>query len=189
MAKPKPKPLPVTTEAISKAAETNAIKALVALADAFNRVALHGPFETELRMMCSVYLGGEKKAYRRMELAIGVGFMPEKIGMGKRQGLIFSFKPHKELQREGHPVEHIEIGWNDVINHFGDLADQIEERLNRNRESPILVSAIDKQVKDVIAKNPSMHKILTQGFAVAQTRAKQEAQDDSMEEIPGFGMF
>lgn len=187
--KPKPKPLPVTTESIGKAAETNAIKALVALADAFNRVALHGPFATELPMLCSVFVGGEKKQYRKMNISIGTRFMPEKIQMGKKQGLIFILSPHSPLQREGLPIERIEVSWDDIINQFGDLADQIEERLNRDRSQPILVKAIDEQIKAVIAKNPSMHKILTEGFAVAQTHAKQVASDESMEEIPGFGMF
>lgn len=187
--KPKPKAIPVTTEAIGKAAGTNAIKALVALADAFNRVALHGPFKTQLRMFCSAYVGGEKQSYRKMEFGMDIPFMPAQISMGKKQGLIFSFTPHAPLNREGHPIERVEIGWDDLINNFGDLADKIEERLNRDREYPILVKSIDEQIKAVIAKNPSMHKILTEGFTVAQTHAKQEASDDSMEEIPGYGMF
>jgi hypothetical protein len=187
--KPKPKPLPVTTETIGKAADTNAIKALVALGDAFNRVALHGPFATELPMFCSTFVGGEKQQYRKHSIPIGTRFMPDKISMGKKQGLIFSFTPEGQLQREGHPIDRAEIGWDDVINHFGDLADKIEERLNRNREQAILVESIDTQIKAVIAKNPSMHKILTEGFALAQVHSKQAANDDSMEEIPGFGMF
>lgn len=187
--KVKPKALPVTTEAIGKAAGTNAIRALVALADAFNRVALHGPFGNELPMLCSAFVGGEKQQYRKLNIQIGTRFMPSQITMGKKQGLIFIFTPHSPLQREGLPVERIEISWDDLINNFGDLADKIEERLNRDREQPVLVAAIDSQIKAVIAKNPSMHKILTEGFSVAQTHAKQEASDDSMEEIPGFGMF
>lgn len=187
--KPKAKPLPVNTENIAKAAQTNAIRALVALADAFNRVALFGPFETELPMFCSVYVGGEKQQYRKDNISIGTPFMPASISMGKRAGLIFAFTPTGQLQRQGAPIERIEIGWDDLINNFGELADQIEDRLNRDRHEKILVSSIDEQIKAVIAKNPSMHKILTEGFAVAQTHAKQDAADDSMEEIPGFGIF
>lgn len=187
--KPKPKPLPVTTETIAKAAQTNAIRALVALADAFNRVALHGPFATELPMFVSAFIGGEKQQYRKMNVGIGVKFTPDQISMGKKQGLIFSFIPHAKLEREGHPVDRVELSWDDVINYFETLADQIEERLNRDREETILVVSINQQIKDVIAKNPSMHKILTEGFNVAQMHAKQAANDDSMEEIPGFGMF
>jgi len=187
--KAKPKPLPVTADAIGKAADTNAIKALVALADAFNRVALDGPFYTQLPSFVSVFVGGEKQQYRKMNVKIGAGFEPGAITLGKKQGLIFSFKPIKKMEREGHPVERIEVTWDDVIDLFGELADKIEERLNRNRSDIILVSAINAQIKQVIEKNPSMHKILTEGFALAQVHAKQQASDDRLEEIPGFGMF
>lgn len=185
----KPAPLPVTTDAIAKAADTNAIKALTALADAFNRIALDGPFITELPMFVSVFVAGNKNAYRRMNFGIGESFMPEKLSLGKKAGIIFSFKPSKPIEREGQPVERIEVNWDDVINYFGDLPDKIEERLNRNRETSILVAAINKQIQAVIDKNPSMHKILTEGFELAQVHAKQNAQDDRLEEIPGFGMF
>lgn len=181
--------LPVTSEAIAKAADTNAIKALVALAAAFNRVALDGPFATVLPSFVSVFVGGEKQQYRKMNVGIGQRFDPLQISLGKKTGLIFAFKPMTAMEREGYPVERIEVNWDDVINIFGDLPDKIEERLNRDREQPILVSAIDEQVKAVIAKNPSMHKILTQGFALAQTHAKQSANDDRLEEIEGFGTF
>lgn len=188
--KKKPAPLPVTAENIGKAAQTNSIKALVALADTMNRVALHGPFPTELPMFCSVYLPNKQpNGYRKMNIGIGTKFMPDKVFLGKKSGLIFSFTPAASLQREGENVERIEIGWDDLINSFGDLADKIEERLNQNRQEPLLVENINSAIKAVIAKNPSMHKILTEGFALAQVHAKQEASDDSMEEIPGFGMF
>jgi hypothetical protein len=188
--KPKPKPLPVTAENIGKAAKTNSMKALVALSEAVNRVALHGPFATELPLFCSVYIPSKApNGFRRMNINIGTKFMPDKVFLGKKSGLIFSFTPTVAMQREGEAVERIEMGWDDVINHFGDLADKIEARLNQNRQEPVLVSAIDRQIKAVIGKNPSMHKILTEGFGLAQVQAKQDATDDSMEEIPGFGMF
>lgn len=187
--KPKPPPLPVTAENIGKAAQTNAIKALVALADAFNRVALDGPFATDLPMFVSVYVGGTKNQYRKMNVGIGQGFEPMGISLGKKAGLIFSFKPTKAMRREGEPVERVEVSWDDVINHFGDLADKIEERLNLSREEPILVTNINSSIKSVIAKNQSMHRILTEGFGLAQVHAKQEAADDQLEEIPGFGTF
>jgi hypothetical protein len=186
---PKVKPLPVTKEGIKMASETNAIKALVALADAYSRTALDGPFPTELPSFVSVFVGGEKQSYRKMNLGMGVKLMPDRISLGKRCGLIFAFKPHEKLERDGQPVDRIELNWDDVINYFGPLADKIEERLNRNREESILVSAINNQIKGVIELNPSMHKILIEGFALAQQQAREDANDESLEEIPGFGMF
>lgn len=187
--KPKPKPLPVTTEAIGNAAETNSIKALVALADAYNRVALDGPFATDLPSHVSCFVVGSKNQYRKVNVGIGKRFEPLSISLGKRQGLIFSFKPIDKIIREGEPVERIEVSWDDIINHFGELADKIEARLNRDREEPILVKAIGEKIQQAIAANPSMHKILSEGFIVAQTHAKLEASDERLEEIPGFGMF
>lgn len=185
----KPTPLPITPEAIQKAAETNSIKALVGLADAFNRVALSGPFPIELPCFVSAFIGGQKNTYRKVNLKIGMTFDPLKIALGKKQGLIFSFKPMADFKREGEPVQHIEMTWDDVISFFGDLSDKIEERLNRDREHPIIVSEVNDQIKAVIDKNPSMHKILTEGFALAQIEAKQNAADDHLEEIEGFGTF
>lgn len=185
----KPTPLPVTTETIAKAADTNAIKAVVAVADAFNRVSLDGPFETALPSFVSVFVGGSKQSYRKLNIKMGERFEPLEITMGKKQGLIFSFKPVGSIVRDGCPVERIELTWDDVIDIFGDMADKIEERLNRHREEKILVEAINVQIKDVVAKNPSMHKILSEGFALAHIHSKQSANDDRLEEIPGFGMF
>jgi len=182
--KPKPTPLPVTADAIDKAAQTGTIKDLVRLSDAFYRVGIRGPFEIELPLFCSMFIGGEKQAYRRGNVNIGTLFDTLRVSIGKSQGLIFAFKPSKPLDRNGEPVESIEIGWDDVVNSFADLADQIEDAL-----AGVKVKDMNEALKAAIARNPSMHKILNEGFALAQKDSKEQAVDDQLTTIPGFGMF
>jgi hypothetical protein len=180
----KPAPLPVTAEAIDKAAQTNTIKDLVRLSDAFYRVGVRGPFTVELPLFTSVFIGGDKQQYRRMQINIGMGFNTERVSLGKKSGLIFAFAPATPLDRNGEAVERIEMGWDDLVNTFADLADRIEEYLDGAK-----VSEIDEKIKATIARNPSMHKILVEGFSLAQTHSKEAAADEQLETIDGFGMF
>jgi hypothetical protein len=180
---PKPKALPVTSESIGKAAQTGTIKDLVKLADAFHRVGILGPFKLELPLFCSMWIT-EKAQYRRGNVTIGAAFNTDRVSLGKKQGLIFAFTPAGPLDRNGEKVERIEIGWDDIVNNFADLADQIEEKLGGRN-----VAEINDALKAAIARNPSMHAILTKGFDLAQVHSKEEASSDQLEEIPGFGMF
>ena len=76
------------------------------------------------------------------------------------------------------------MGWDDLVNTFSELSDLIEERLDGTK-----VAEMDEKLKATSARNPSMHKILVEGFALAQNHSKQEAADEQLTEIPGFGMF
>jgi hypothetical protein len=117
-------------------------------------------------------------------VGIGQKFATEAVSLGKKQGLIFAFKPVGTLERNGETVERVEMGWDDVVNSFADLADRIEEKMDGK-----LVTDINTALKAAIDRNPSMHKILSEGFRVAQTHSKTDAADEQLEQIEGFGSF
>lgn len=183
------KALPIDEATIQKAADTNSIKALVALADACSRVELKGPFTVSLPGVHSAFIGGTKNQYRRFNVPIGKRFNLSTVSIGKKVGLIFSLLPAEEMRREGEPVTRVEMTWDDIINHFDDLSEQIEEHLNAYRDEEILVEKINDAIREAVSKNGSMHKILTEGFALAQAKSKELANVDQLEEIPGFGSF
>ena len=180
--KAKPKGIPVTADTIGKAAQTGTIKDLVKLADAFYRAGVHGPFAVALPIFCPMHIPG--KGYRRGNVTLGQRFNTDKVSLGKSQGLIFSFTPQDPMDRNGEAVERIEIGWDDVINNFENIADLIQARMD-GRD----VTEMNTALKEAIARNPSMHKILSEGFALAQIQSKQTASTEVLEEMPGWGSF
>ncbi|MCG7348893.1 hypothetical protein [Sphingomonas sp. ACRSK] len=186
MAAKKAAAVPVTPEMIDKAARTTTVKDLVKLAEAFVRAGAHGPFPTELPIFgpCAVRKPEEGVVYRRHNIPVGTRVNASKITIGKRDGLIFVLPIEGEWVCDKGPVEWIELGWDDVINSFADLADRIEGYLDG-----VKVAEIQASVKDAIAKNPAMHKILTEGFVLAQTHKKEDVAASVDQEHPLWGQF
>lgn len=183
---------PPSPEHIDKAAKTSSIKQLVWLADAFHRVGARGPVQTQ----APLFVAGEvaDKGFRRFNLPIDTWLETDNMRVGKREGLIFRFKPKNVLERpssrgERDKIEAIEISWSDVCNIFTSLATDIEQRIADVRHVALRVDDLDKELKSLIQKNAQMHGIITEGFKRAQELAKGQANDDVLEHIPGYGMF
>lgn len=181
-AKTKPAPVQVTAEMIDKAARTSTVINLVKLAEAFARAGAHGPYPTELPIHAAVHV--KEKGYRRHHVPLGTRVTANKINIGKRDGLIFVLPVEGDWVCDKGLVEWIELSWDDIINSFGDFADRVDGYLDG-----ISVKEIDASVRDAISKNPAMHKILSEGFAVAQTHKKQGVAESIDQENPLWGQF
>lgn len=182
MAKPKSTVSPPTPEQIAAAAKTSVIQDLVSLASAFSRAGIHGPFATELPILTSCQV--KEKGYRRHNVPIGTIVNAETIRIGARDGLIFVMPIVGEWTCDKGPVDWIELGWDDVVNIFADLSERIEGYLDG-----VKVPEINAKVKSAIARNKAMHKILSDGFTLAQRDKKENATTDAMQENPLFGQF
>lgn len=167
---------------IDKAAKTSVVKDLVTLAEAFARAGAHGPFPTELPIhaACSV----KEKGYRRHHVPLGTRVSAGMIRIGKQAGLIFVLPVDGEWMCDKGPVEWIELSWDDIINSFSSLADRIEGYLDG-----VKVGEIQASVLDAIKRNGAMHKILSEGFALAQQHKKENVITEIDESHPLWGQF
>lgn len=184
-AKAKAPVVKVTTDMIDKAARTSTVKDLVRLAEAFARAGAHGPYPVVLPLLgaCAVQKP-EGTVYRRHNIPAGTRVNAGRITIGKRNGLIFVLPIEGEWVCDKGPVEWIELSWDDVINTFDDLADRVEGYLDG-----IKVSEIQAAVVDAINRNPAMHKILSEGFVLAQEHKKQDVNTDVDQSNPLWGAF
>lgn len=185
MAPPKP-------EHIEAAAKTPSIKQLVWLADAFHRVGSRGAVQTQMPQL----LAGEvaDKGFRKFNLAINTWLECDSMRVGKRDGLIFRFRPKQRIERkssrgEMEVIEIVEMSWSDVCNLFIDLADNIEQRIRDVRHTEVKIEQLNADIRRLILKNEQMHPIITEGFRRAQEVAKGQSNDDALEHIEGFGTF
>ena len=184
----KPPPLKITAEHIAKAAKSSVIQDLVATGAAFQRAGVLGPFTTELPMLASVMITG--KSYRRTNVPAGSVFNVGSILIGRSAGLIFRFDCVGEGFKNSHGVaEWLECSWDDVINAFGSLADDVEARIKSSRADRPLVKDTDAAIKAAIKTNIAMHKVISDGFALAQEEAKKTAITDMTEDHPLWGSF
>jgi hypothetical protein len=193
MARPKKKPAaPPSPEHIEAASKTSSIKQLVWLADAFHRVGARGPLQTQIPLFVAGEVAG--KGFRRFNLPIDTWLETDSMRVGARDGLIFRFRPKNTLERsssrgERDVIQAIEVSWTDVCNVFTTLADDIEARIKEVRQVEMRVDNLDKEIKSLIQRNSQMHGIITEGFKKAQELAKNHANDDVLEHIPGYGSF
>lgn len=172
----------VTPDMVDKASRTTTVTDLVKLAEAFARAGAHGPYSIELPLLtaCAV----KEKGYRRHNVPSGTRVNAGRITIGKRNGLIFVLPIEGEWVCDKGPVEWIELSWDDIINSFSDLAERVEGYLDGTN-----VTAIQTAVVDAINRNPAMHKILSEGFVVAQEHKKQNVADDVDQAHPLWGAF
>ncbi|SFJ49548.1 hypothetical protein SAMN03159338_1563 [Sphingomonas sp. NFR04] len=172
----------VTADMISKAANTSTVKDLVKLAAAFARASVHGPYPVELPILCACAV--KEKGYRRHSVPTGTRVNAKEIRLGKRDGLIFVMPVDGEWVCDKGPVEWIELAWDDIINCFGDLAERVESYLDGAK-----VADIQAAVVDAIKKNAAMHKILSEGFVVAQQDKKEQVTNSIDQSNPLWGQF
>jgi hypothetical protein len=178
-----PPPPPPTQEQINRAATSSFMSDLVAVAKAFGRAGINAPFTVALPQLVQGWVK-EKDGYRKISIKAGAKFDVERITLGKKAGLLFCFVPKGEPVADKDNPAWIELEWDDVINAFGDLADDVDQRL-----APITVANVNGRLKDIIKANAGMHRILMGGFAQAFTNARDQAQDDELMALPGAGMF
>lgn len=185
MPKKKTPTVAVTADMIGKAAKTATVKDLVKLAEAFARAGAHGPYPVVLPLLgaCAVRKP-EGVVYRRHNIPTGTRVTAGRITIGKRNGLIFVLPIEGDWECDKGPVEWIELSWDDVINTFADLSDRVEGYLDG-----IKVAQIQAAVVDAITRNPAMHKILSEGFVLAQEHKKQNVTDDIDQSNPLWGAF
>lgn len=193
MGRPKKAPVaPPKPEHIEAAAKTPSIKQLVWLADAFHRVGSRGAVQTQMPQL----LAGEvaDKGFRKFNLAINTWLECDSMRVGKRDGLIFRFRPKQLIERkssrgEMEVIEIVEMSWSDVCNLFVSLADDIEQRIRDVRHTEVKIEQLNADIRRMILKNEQMHGIITEGFKRAQDVAKNQANDDALEHVEGFGTF
>jgi hypothetical protein len=183
---------PPAPEHIEAAAKTASVKHLVWLADAYHRVGARGPVQTQIPLFVAGEVEG--KGYRRFNLAEDTWLETEGMRVGKREGLIFRFRPKVAMQRKSsrgelEKIEAVEMSWSDICDVFPSLANDIEQRILDVRQVKLRIDDLDKEIKSVIQKNGQMHGIITEGFKKAQELAKSQANDDVLEHIPGYGSF
>lgn len=184
-----PAPAPEHIEAASK---TASVKHLVWLADAYHRVGARGPVQTQVPLFVAGEVEGGQ--YRRFNLAPDTWLETESMRVGKREGLIFRFRPKVAIERKSSRGElqkilAVEMSWSDICDVFPTLANDIEQRIADVRQVKLRIDDLDKEIKAFIQKNAQMHGIITEGFKKAQELAKTQANDDVLEHIPGYGMF
>lgn len=187
---PKAPATPVTDAHIHKAAESNVIKQLVDVANAFTRAGVGGPFATDLTILGSVMI--KEKSYRKTSIEEGTRVNAKDIAIGARAGLIFRFDVVGSMKNPHGEALWIELSWDDVVNVLGDFSEKVESRLNDNTkpgDGLATIKQIDSQVKAAINANKAMHKVLTEGFGLAQKRGREVAQDESLTTISGYGSF
>jgi hypothetical protein len=183
---------PPSPEHIQAAAKTPSIKQLVWLADAFHRVGSRGTVVTQMPL----FVAGEvaNKGYRKFNLVMGTVLECDSMRVGKREGIIFRFRPKHRMERkssrgEMEMIEGVEMSWTDVCNVFISLADDIEQRIRDVRHAEVKIAELDGDIRRLILKNAQMHGIITEGFKQAQDVARNQASDETLEHIPGFGTF
>src|SRR5206468_3373582 len=105
---------PPKPEHIEAAAKTPSIKQLVWLADAFHRVASRGTVTTQMpqRLACEV----ASKGYRQFNIPINTILECDSMRVGKREGIIFRFRPKQRIERkstrgEMEIIESVEMSW------------------------------------------------------------------------------
>lgn len=187
----KPKVAPAA-EHIEAASKTASIKQLVWLADAFHRIGARGPIQTQMPLFCAGEVLG--KGYRRFNMPIDTWLETDSMRIGAREGLIFRFRPKDPLERpssrgEKDKIEAVEMSWKDVCDLFTSLANDIEARILEVRHEQLRIDDLDKEIRSMIQKNAQMHPIIVEGFRKAQELAKNQANDEVLEHIDGYGMF
>jgi hypothetical protein len=189
-----PPPPPPTEAQIVQASQSGFMRDLLAVARAFGAAGINGPFTVTLPQLVQGWVT-EKNGYRKIGVKAGARFTVDKITMGKRAGLLFCFKPEDAPVADKDNPAWIELEWDDVVNAFGDLADDVDRRFAGAQDTdpadPIVkvVSDVNDRLKQTIAKNAGMHGILKAGFERAYTDAKANAHLDYEEALPGFGQF
>lgn len=182
-----PPPAPPTPEQIKRAATSAFMQDLVTVAKAFGRAGVNAPFTVTLPLLVSGWVK-EKNGYRRIAVKAGAKFDVERVTLGKTAGLLFCFRPIGDPVADKDNPEWIELDWDDVINAFGDLADDVDRRIGAG-QAPLTVAGVNGRLKQTTKANAGMHKILMGGFDMAFMQAKNEAHSDALEDIPGFGQF
>lgn len=170
---------------VDTAATFPEIKNMVILARHFLRAGAVSTFNVDIPLQTSVYV--KDKGYRRANVPAGSGLVPEEIYIGKKQGLIFRFKPASEIKRDGAPIEFVEMSWDDLVGSIPELHVKLNEFLPGGDASRF-VWLIDKGIRSAIDKNPSIHAVLSDGFKKAQ-EDEREAATEQLEENPLWGAF
>lgn len=185
-----PPPPPPTEAQIVQASQSGFMRDLLTVARAFGAAGINGPFTVALPQLVQGWVA-EKNGYRKISIKSGAQFTVDKITMGKRAGLLFCFKPTAEPVADKDNPAWIELEWDDVVNAFGDLADDVERRFGDAACSVELktITETNTRLKQAIASNAGMHKILLAGFDRAYADAVKNAHLDYEESLPGFGQF
>lgn len=177
----KKKPDPTHVEKASKSAQ---ITDLVRLAQVFSRASAGRSFTVNMPLFTAVKV---EKGYRKHNIPIGTVVKTEAIYIGKKQGLIFQLRPVEEMMRQGDKVELIEVNWSDMETTMPDLIDALDDYCETYAED--LVRPLDEKVKTLIEKKPGMHAVLSEGFEIAQERARQQATQIEVENAEDFGVW
>lgn len=174
-------------EHLEAAAKTQFMLRLLHVAEAFGIAGTKGPFTASLPGVFPGWVE-EKNGYRQISILAGTRWDVTKVTLAKKKGIMFCFKPldTRPSADKDWPV-HIEMTWDDVINTFGDLADAIDANLVlQNR---VEVAPTNAQLKEAIARNAAMHKVLVGGFERAHVAAVEKAETDRVESTPGWGSW
>jgi len=180
-----PPPPPPTEAQIAQASQSSFMRDLLTVARVFGEAGINGPFTVTLPQLVQGFVT-EKNGYRKISIKAGAQFNVDKITMGKKAGLLFCFKPTAEPVADKDNPAWIELEFDDVVNAFGDLADDFDARLQASGK---LVQEVNNRLKATINANPSMHKILTTGFERAFAEGAKNAHHAFEEALPGFGQF
>lgn len=183
---------PPAPEHVEAAAQTASVKHLVWLADAFHRVGARGPLQTQVPIFAAGEVAG--KGFRRFNLAPDTWLETDSMRIGARDGLIFRFRPKTTMERKSsrgdlEKIEAVEMKWSDVCDVFDSLANDIEKRIADVRHVQLYIDDLDKEIRSVIQKNGQMHGIISEGFKKAQELAKDQTNDQVLEDLPGYGSF
>lgn len=187
MAPPKKKAEPVTSAMVTKASNSTIVKDLICLATAFTRAGIKGPFEFVLPVLTSVSV--KDKGYRRHNVPMGTLVNAGEIKIGKRDGLIFIMPVVNDWVCDKGPVEWVELGWDDLVNCFDYFPDMILESYLAAGATERNIAMLNNNVRGAINTNAGMHRVLNEGFAIAQTRKRNVALQDDMQDNPLFGQF
>lgn len=183
--KPRARPSEATPERVQLAAKTSAIAQLVELANVFARASVFGPFEVEMPLIAAVEI--ENYGVRRKPIPAHCHLSATKIVLGKRDGLIFKFAPVGSIKCDRGEIKEIDMLWDDVVNSLPGLYERMEMVLGADTNAA--VKQCDATIKGAIAANPSMHKILSDGFALALEEELRKSHSEALENNPLFGSF
>lgn len=183
--------VPITEEKVEAVSKSKQIKELVKLAGLFVRIGARGAIETEINVFCSVEVPDKdnpaKCVYRKHNIEPGTYLEPEFVRIGARDGLIFRFTPKNPIDRKGIHIEAVEMQWADVC---GVLPEAVV-RLNAyfDNQAAEAIAELDARIKEIVQKNPGMHRLLNEGFKKAQENATEEFKEEQLENNELYGLW
>jgi len=170
---------------VEKAASLAFIQQLIEIGEMFSRIGVQlRTCEVKLPIVASAWVPAKaaQGGYRKCPVPAGAKFEADKVTLGKKNGLIFHFKPLVAAQ-SGDVYDRIELPWDETQDIFPDIADKVEAELGFD------VEAVNQKLKAACAKRKEIHKILSEGFDKAFSARNDRIRKEAEHSEPLFGIM